>query len=50
MLSLLEQYRPVKGLSVSQKILINRRMLMISNKILKMFSHDADFESEDKIL
>lgn len=35
---------------MSQKILINRRMLVSSNKFLKMYSHDIDIESEDKII
>ncbi|EAS06871.1 hypothetical protein TTHERM_00725900 (macronuclear) [Tetrahymena thermophila SB210] len=49
-LSLLEQYRPEKGFSVSQNILVNRRMIVSSNKILKLYSHDVDVESEDKII
>lgn len=45
----LEQYRPEKGLSASQKILINRRILVSANKILKQYSCDVDIESEEKI-
>ncbi|KAL4507070.1 hypothetical protein ABPG72_001863 [Tetrahymena utriculariae] len=48
--NMLEQYKPEKGFSVSQKILFNRRMIVSSNKILKLYSHDVDVESEDKIL
>lgn len=29
---------------------MNRRMLLCSNKILKMYSHDVDVESEEKIM
>ncbi|KAL4460470.1 hypothetical protein ABPG74_000221 [Tetrahymena malaccensis] len=49
-LSLLESNKPEKGFSVSQKIIYNRRLIVSSNKILKLYSHDVDVESDDKIM